>query len=112
MPQNGNSSPVWHDFVAGRLPPCRLTSRTVNAGEQSRWRRHSGEGAFTVDEVEIRDRIEMLKQDHRDLDAAIEALRLLPMPDMIQLQRFKKKKLLLKDEIAMLEDLLIPDIIA
>jgi hypothetical protein len=59
-----------------------------------------------VDEVEIRDRIEMLKQDHRDLDAAIDALRLLPMPDMIQLQRFKKKKLLLKDEIAMLEDLL------
>ncbi len=54
----------------------------------------------------------MLKQDHRDLDAAIDALRLLPMPDMIQLQRFKKKKLLLKDEIAMLEDLLIPDIIA
>lgn len=65
-----------------------------------------------MDEVEVRDRIEMLKQDHRDLDAAIEALRLLPMPDMIQLQRFKKKKLLLKDEIAMLEDLLIPDIIA
>ena len=65
-----------------------------------------------MDEAEIRARIEMLKQDHRDLDAAIEALRLLPRPDMIQLQRFKKKKLLLKDEIAMFEDLLIPDIIA
>jgi hypothetical protein len=65
-----------------------------------------------VDQAEIRARIEMLKQDHRDLDAAIEALRQLPMPDMIQLQRFKKKKLLLKDEISMLEDQLIPDIIA
>ena len=65
-----------------------------------------------MDQAEINARIELLKQDHRDLDAAIEALRLLPMPDMIQLQRFKKKKLLLKDEIAMLEDLLIPDIIA
>jgi hypothetical protein len=65
-----------------------------------------------VDHAETRARIEMLKQDHRDLDAAIEALRQLPMPDMIQLQRFKKRKLLLKDEIAMLEDLLIPDIIA
>jgi hypothetical protein len=65
-----------------------------------------------VDHADIRARIEMLKQDHRDLDAAIEALRQLPMPDMIQLQRFKKKKLLLKDEISMLEDLLIPDIIA
>jgi len=65
-----------------------------------------------VDEAEIRARIELLRQDHRDLDAAIEALRLLPMPDMIQLQRFKKKKLRLKDEIMMLEDQLIPDIIA
>lgn len=65
-----------------------------------------------VDETEIRARIELLRQDHRDLDAAIEALRGLPMPDMIQLQRFKKKKLRLKDEIAMLEDQLIPDIIA
>lgn len=54
----------------------------------------------------------MLRQDHRDLDAAIEALRQMPMCDMIQLQRLKKKKLRLKDEIAMLEDMLIPDIIA
>ena len=65
-----------------------------------------------MDEAEIRTRIEMLKQDHRDLDVATGALRLLPMPDMIQLQRFKKRKLLLKDEIALLADLLIPDIIA
>jgi hypothetical protein len=65
-----------------------------------------------VDEAEIRARIELLRQDHRDLDAAIDALRALPMPDMIQLQRFKKKKLRLKDEIALLEDMLIPDIIA
>lgn len=65
-----------------------------------------------VDEAEIRARIELLRQDHRDLDAAIDALRALPMPDMIQLQRFKKKKLRLKDEIAVLEDMLIPDIIA
>lgn len=71
-----------------------------------------GQGANRVDDPEIRARIEMLKQDHRDLDVATGALRLLPMPDMIQLQRFKKRKLLLKDEIAMLEDLLIPDIIA
>jgi hypothetical protein len=65
-----------------------------------------------VDQAEINARIELLKQDHRDLDAAIEALRVVPMPDMIQLQRFKKKKLRLKDEISSLEDLLIPDIIA
>jgi len=65
-----------------------------------------------VDEAEIRARIEMARRDHRDLDAAIEALRQLPNCDMIQLQRFKKRKLRLRDEIAMLEDMLIPDIIA
>jgi hypothetical protein len=65
-----------------------------------------------VDEDEIRARIEIARRDHRDLDAAIEALRMMPMVDMIQLQRFKKRKLKLRDEIAMLEDLLVPDIIA
>jgi hypothetical protein len=65
-----------------------------------------------VDEDEIRARIEMARRDHRDLDAAIEALRMMPTVDMIQLQRFKKRKLKLRDEIALLEDLLIPDIIA
>ncbi len=65
-----------------------------------------------VDEIEIRARIEIARRDHRDLDAAIDALRLMANVDMIQLQRFKKRKLKLRDEIAMLEDLLIPDIIA
>lgn len=65
-----------------------------------------------VDEAEVRARIEVLKRDHRDLDTAIDALRAMPMCDMIQLQRFKKRKLRLRDEIAALEDLLIPDIIA
>jgi hypothetical protein len=65
-----------------------------------------------VEEAEIRARIEILKRDHRDLDTAIDALRQMPMCDMIQLQRFKKRKLKLRDEISMLEDLLIPDIIA
>jgi hypothetical protein len=65
-----------------------------------------------VEETEIRARIEIARRDHRDLDAAIEALRLMPNVDMIQLQRFKKRKLKLRDEIALLEDMLIPDIIA
>jgi hypothetical protein len=65
-----------------------------------------------LDEAEIKARIEVLRQDHHDLDTAIHALRLLPTVDMIQLQRFKKRKLKLRDEISMLEDLLIPDIIA
>jgi hypothetical protein len=50
--------------------------------------------------------------EHRDLDVAIEAMRGLAAPDQLQLARLKKRKLRLRDEIAMLEDQLIPDIIA
>lgn len=57
-------------------------------------------------------RLITLRQAHRDLDAAIEALCGNPVPDQIQLARLKKRKLRLKDEIAMLEDAQIPDIIA
>ena len=53
-----------------------------------------------------------LRMEHRDLDAAIEALRAMPAPDQLQLARLKKRKLRLKDEIALIEDQLIPDIIA
>ncbi|MDB5694210.1 MAG: hypothetical protein JWO81_3273 [Alphaproteobacteria bacterium] len=53
-----------------------------------------------------------LRLEHRDLDAAIEALRAMPALDQLQLARLKKRKLRLKDEIALLEDQLIPDIIA
>ena len=65
-----------------------------------------------MEEDEIRARIEIARRDHRDLDSAIEALRQVPLADMVQLQRFKKRKLRLRDEITVLEDLLIPDIIA
>ena len=57
-------------------------------------------------------RLITLREAHRDLDAAIEALRNNPVPDQIQLARLKKRKLRLKDEIALLEDAQIPDIIA
>ena len=57
-------------------------------------------------------RLVRLRQEHRDLDLAIEALRESPATDQLQLARLKKRKLRLKDEIAQLEDQLIPDIIA
>jgi hypothetical protein len=57
-------------------------------------------------------RLVRLRQEHRDLDSAIEALRETPASDQLQLARLKKRKLRLKDEIAQLEDQLIPDIIA
>ena len=57
-------------------------------------------------------RLVRLRLEHRDLDAAIEALRAAPASDQLQLARLKKRKLRLKDEIAQLEDQMIPDIIA
>jgi hypothetical protein len=57
-------------------------------------------------------RLVRLRMEHRDLDAAIEALRAVTAPDQLQLARLKKRKLRLKDEISLLEDQLIPDIIA
>lgn len=61
---------------------------------------------------EIQQRLELVRIEHRDLDHAIAALRDAPIPDQLQLARFKKRKLRLRDEIAWLEDKLIPDIIA
>jgi hypothetical protein len=57
-------------------------------------------------------RLETLKIEHRDLDAAILALIGGGALDQMQLARLKKRKLRLRDEITMLEDMLIPDIIA
>jgi len=65
-----------------------------------------------MDEAQIIQRLGVLRTEHRDLDAAIDALRLLGSSDQLQIARMKKRKLALKDEISMLEDQLIPDIIA
>jgi hypothetical protein len=65
-----------------------------------------------MDEIETQRRIEHLKVEHRDLDAAIDALRAGANPDELQIARLKKRKLRLRDEITALEDGLIPDIIA
>jgi hypothetical protein len=56
--------------------------------------------------------VERLREAHRDLDAAIEALLLAGQADQLQLQRLKKRKLLLRDRLTQLEDALTPDIIA
>ncbi len=53
-----------------------------------------------------------LRQEHRDLDAAIDALTEMGTGDQLQLQRLKKRKLALKDKINLIEDQLTPDIIA
>jgi hypothetical protein len=56
--------------------------------------------------------LEHLREEHRDLDAAIEALTHLQTGDQLQIQRLKKRKLVLRDRIVFIEDQLTPDIIA
>ena len=66
--------------------------------------------AWTEDALEAR--LAELRQDHADLDAAIQALSSSPLPDLVVIGRLKRKKLAMKDEIARIEDYLTPDIIA
>ena len=64
------------------------------------------------DEGALREQLARLQQEHRDLDAAIAALAMSPGSDLIQVQRLKKRKLVLRDKIRQIEDALTPDIIA
>ncbi len=63
-------------------------------------------------EQELHKRLELLRTEHRDLDAAILALSEAGSTDQLQIARLKKRKLRLKDQIAIIEDTLLPDIIA
>jgi len=64
------------------------------------------------EERELRAQLARLQQEHRDLDAAIAALESTPGSDLIQVQRLKKRKLMLRDRITFIEDQITPDIIA
>jgi hypothetical protein len=65
-----------------------------------------------MDERALRQKLAQLRLEHHDLDVAIEALTQSGGHDQLQLARMKKRKLRLKDQIAAVEDILIPDIIA
>lgn len=65
-----------------------------------------------MNEQELRKRLATLRIEHRDLDAAIDALRAAGSADQLQIARLKKRKLKLRDQIAAIEDELLPDIIA
>jgi hypothetical protein len=56
--------------------------------------------------------VELLKAEHRRLDQEIIALRESGSADQLEIARLKKRKLLLKDEIQLLNDRIVPDIIA
>ncbi|NVJ99747.1 MAG: DUF465 domain-containing protein [Alphaproteobacteria bacterium] len=65
-----------------------------------------------MDEDSIREQISVLIEEHRDLDDAITAVQRAGTFDLLQVQRMKKRKLMLKDEISKLKNMLVPDIIA
>jgi len=71
------------------------------------------EGAQDDDEkAGIRQMLARLRLEHQDLDAAVIALQAMPMPDQLRIARLKKRKLILRDQIAKLENQLTPDLIA
>jgi hypothetical protein len=63
-------------------------------------------------EQALRQRLEALKSEHRDLDDVIARIAQSASYDQLQMKRLKKRKLVLKDQIAKLESQLVPDIIA
>ena len=65
-----------------------------------------------LQEVQLRAKLHTLYDQHRDLDAAIDVFHQSGKADPLQLQRLKKMKLGLKDQISRIENMLIPDIIA
>lgn len=67
---------------------------------------------ISQEERELRVELERLRQEHRDLDAAIDALLAQAGYDRLQVQRLKKRKLQIRDRIVESEDKLFPDIIA
>lgn len=64
------------------------------------------------EQEQLQQKLAMLKSEHRDLDDVIARIAEQVPFDQLQLQRLKKRKLMLKDQIALLESRLLPDIIA
>lgn len=67
-------------------------------------------GADVDAEDQLKIRLAEMQLEHRDLDLVINRLSAEPFPDQLQLRRLKKRKLLLKDQIAHLKSDLIPDL--
>lgn len=67
---------------------------------------------LTDDEIALHAEVKLLRLEHADLDASIEALTHMPIPDQLLIARLKRKKLSLRDEIVKIESRILPDIIA
>ena len=67
---------------------------------------------LTEEDIALQAQLKLLRVAHADLEAPIEALSHMPIPDQLLIARLKRKKLVLRDEIVKIEDQLLPDIIA
>jgi hypothetical protein len=110
-------SPAFQPAIGGPPLGTRLAFVIISmpVGEQKGCRKAimaSGRRLTEQEEEAIRRELAELRQEHRDLDAAIAAMDESAATDTIRIQRLKKRKLALKDRIAVLEDQLLPDIIA
>ena len=119
---------VCHDIVgksmvrrikSNAFPAAQIGFRgRFRSGRGSQRRFHSRNPALTFaamtkeDAAELHAQLARMRQEHRDLDAAIAALEAAPGADILQIQRLKKRKLQLKDKISFVEDQITPDIIA
>ena len=104
MEQGGFGAPAGLEW-RGKAVDTRVVARSIDKGRVR----------FAMEEAgqdELQSVLARLKQEHRDLDSAINALEESGKADQLQVKRLKKKKLCLKDEIARIEDQLLPDIIA
>ncbi|MGB8601118.1 MAG: DUF465 domain-containing protein [Rhizomicrobium sp.] len=97
-------------FLAGTVHPTASEVTDFQTNEPGKSRKFMAGRVTSPDEVALRAKLAELGQEHRDLDAAIDALQ--TSGDQLQLGRLKKRKLLLKDEIAKINNSLLPDIIA
>lgn len=65
-----------------------------------------------MSDEDLEAKLASLRQQHGDLDRAIDAMSASGSPDLLAIQRLKKRKLMLKDQIRVIENMLLPDIIA
>jgi hypothetical protein len=104
----------WLANLRARNHNCRVLESPAPtlSNESPEQARMAQQELSETERAELRRQIERLREEHRDLDAAIEALNNAGAADRLQMQRIKKRKLALRDRLAQLEDLSTPDIIA
>ena len=97
------------DVGEGQIHGVHLCILPATRGLPSRYAESMSQPLNPAEQSRLSQRMAVLRQEHRDLDAAIEQLQADIRADELMLKRFKKRKLLLKDQIAWIENALIPD---